>query len=108
MIPLLDLAAEYRELKPELDAAVTRVLASGQYVGVRHGVSANSGTSALHLALLAAGIGPGDEVITVPFTFYATVATIGYVGATPVYVDIDPATFNMDPAKIEAAITSRT
>jgi dTDP-4-amino-4,6-dideoxygalactose transaminase len=124
MIPLLDLAAEYRELKPELDAAVTRVLASGQYVGgpevtaleqefasycgVRHGVSANSGTSALHLALLAAGIGPGDEVITVPFTFYATVATIGYVGATPVYVDIDPATFNMDPAKIEAAITPRT
>ena len=71
-------------------------------------MAVNSGTSALHLALLAAGIQPGDEVITVPFTFYATVAAIGYVGATPVYVDIDPATFNMDPAKIEAAITGRT
>lgn len=124
MIPLLDLAAEYRELKPEIDAAVGRVLASGQYVGgpevsaleeefasycgARHGVAVNSGTSALHLALLAAGVGPGDEVITPPFTFYATVAAIGYVGATPVYVDIDPATFTIDAAKIERAITSRT
>lgn len=124
MIPLLDLAAEYRELKPEIDAAVARVLASGQYIGgpeiagleeefasycgARYGVAVNSGTSALHLALLAAGIGPGDEVITVPFTFYATVAAIGYVGATPVYVDIHPATFTIDPAKIEAAITPRT
>lgn len=124
MIPLLDLAAEYRELKPEIDAAVARVLSSGQYIGgpeiagleeefasycgVRYGVAVNSGTSALHLALLASGIGPGDEVITVPFTFYATVAAIGYVGATPVYVDIHPATFTIDPAKIEAAITQRT
>jgi dTDP-4-amino-4,6-dideoxygalactose transaminase len=124
MIPFLDLGAEYRELKPEIDAAVSRVLESGQYVGgseisgleeefasycgTRHAVAVNSGTSALHLALLAAGIGPGDEVITVPFTFYATVATIGYVGATPVYVDIDPATFNMDIAQIESAITPRT
>lgn len=124
MIPLLDLAAEYRELKPEIDAAVARVLASGQYIGgpevagleeefasycgARYGVAVNSGTSALHLALLAAGIGPGDEVITVPFTFYATVAAIGYVGATPVYVDIHPATFTIDPAKIEAAVTPRT
>jgi dTDP-4-amino-4,6-dideoxygalactose transaminase len=124
MIPFLDLGAQYRELKPEIDAAIARVLESGQYVGgqeitafeeefagycgAHHGVAVNSGTSALHLALLAAGIQPGDEVITVPFTFYATVAAIGYVGATPVYVDIDPATFNMDPARIEAAITSRT
>jgi dTDP-4-amino-4,6-dideoxygalactose transaminase len=124
MIPFLDLGAQYRELKPEIDAAVARVLESGQYVGgaevsafeeefagycgARHGVAVNSGTSALHLALLAAGIQPGDQVITVPFTFYATVAAIGYVGATPVYVDIDAATFNMDPAKIEAAITART
>ena len=112
MIPFLDLGAQYRELKPEIDAAIARVLESGQYVGGQeitafeeefagycgalHGVAVNSGTSALHLALLAAGIQPGDEVITVPFTFYATVAAIGYVGATPVYVDIDPATFNMD------------
>src|SRR5580700_5171403 len=124
MIPFLDLGAQYRELKPEIDAAVIRVLESGQFVGgqevtaleeefasycgVRHGVAVNSGTSALHLALLAAGIGPGDEVITVPFTFFATVATIGYAGATPVYVDIDAGTFNMDVRQIEAAITERT
>jgi dTDP-4-amino-4,6-dideoxygalactose transaminase len=124
MIRLLDLPAEYHELKTEIDAAVGRVLASGQYVGgpeiaaleeefaaycgARYGVAVNSGTSALHLALLAGGIQPGDEVITVPFTFYATVAAIGYAGATPVYVDIDPATFNIDATKIEAAITPRT
>jgi dTDP-4-amino-4,6-dideoxygalactose transaminase len=124
MIPFLDLPAEYHELKPQIDAAVARVLESGQFVGgpevtalekefasycgARHGVAVNSGTSALHLALLASGIQPGDEVITVPFTFYATVAAIGYVGATPVYVDIHPATFNIDPARIEAAITART
>src|ERR1700678_1950426 len=124
MISFLDLGSQYRELKPEIDAAVARVLETGafigakevssleeesaSYCGARHGVAVNSGTSALHLALLAAGIQPGDEVITVPFTFYATVAAIGYVGATPVYVDIDPATFNIDAAKMEAAITSRT
>src|SRR6202789_425743 len=124
MIRFLDLPAEYHELKTEIDAAVARVFESGQYVGgpeiaaleeefagycgARYGVAVNSGTSALHLALLAAGIQPGDEVITVPFTFYATVAAIGYVGATPVYVDIHPATFNIDPARIEAAITART
>jgi dTDP-4-amino-4,6-dideoxygalactose transaminase len=124
MIRFLDLAAEYHELKTEIDAAVARVLESGQFVGgpevsslekefasycgAEHGVAVNSGTSALHLALLAAGIQPGDEVITVPFTFYASVASIGYAGAVPVYVDIDPLTFNIDATKIEAAITSRT
>jgi dTDP-4-amino-4,6-dideoxygalactose transaminase len=124
MIRFLDLPAEYHELKTEIDRAVGSVLESGQFVGgaenaaleeefagycgARHGVAVNSGTSALHLALLAAGIQPGDEVITVPFTFYATVATIGYVGATPVYVDIDPATFNIDASKIEAAVTDKT
>jgi dTDP-4-amino-4,6-dideoxygalactose transaminase len=124
MIPFLDLAAEYHELKTEIDAAVARVLESGQFVGgpevtaleeefasycgAKHGVAVNSGTSALHLALLAAGIQPGDEVITVPFTFYATIAAIGYAGAVPVYVDIDPMTFNIDAGKIEAAITART
>ncbi|HTW63299.1 MAG TPA: DegT/DnrJ/EryC1/StrS family aminotransferase [Bryobacteraceae bacterium] len=124
MIRFLDLSAQYHELKTEIDQAVAQVLESGQYVGGRevsaleeefaaycgakHGVACNSGTSALHLALLAAGIGPGDEVITVPFTFYATVAAIGYTGATPVLVDIDPATFNIDSSKIEAAITPRT
>ena len=124
MIRFLDLPAEYHELKTEIDEAISRVMESGQYVGgqeivsfeeefagycgARYGVAVNSGTSALHLALLAAGIQPGDEVITTPFTFYATAATIGYAGATPVYVDIDPATFNIDPARIEAAITGRT
>src|SRR5271163_1634705 len=124
MIRFLDLAAQYHELKTEIDQAIARVLESGQFIGgpeisaleeefaaycgAKHGVSCNSGTSALHLALLAAGLQPGDEVITVPFTFYATVAAIGYVGATPVYVDIHPGTFNMDPAKIEGAITGRT
>jgi len=124
MIPFLDLGAQYRELKSEIDAAVARVFSSSQFIlgtetaafeeefaaycDTEYAIGVNSGTSALHLALLAAGIGPGDEVLTVPFTFFATVAAIGYAGATPVYVDIDPATFNMDPAKIEAVITERT
>jgi dTDP-4-amino-4,6-dideoxygalactose transaminase len=124
MIPIVDLAAQYRELKTEIDAAIARVFETSQFVlgketaaleeefaaycSVSYAIGVNSGTSALHLALLAAGIGPGHEVITVPFTFFATAATIGYAGATPVYVDIDPATFNIDVSKIEAAITERT
>src|ERR1700681_14619 len=124
MISFLDLPAQYQELKSEIDAAVARVLATGQFVlgsevaaleeefadycDVRHAVGVNSGTSALHLALLAAGIGPGDEVLTTPFTFYATVAAIEYAGATPVYVDIDPSTFNVDVRRMEAAISERT
>src|ERR1700694_4606898 len=123
-IPLLDLRAEYHELKSEIDSAVGSVLESGQFIlgqevtgleeefasycDVRHAIGVNSGTSALHLALLAAGITPGDEVITVPFTFYATAAAIGYVGAVPVYVDIDPRTFNLDVTRVETAITERT
>ena len=123
-IPLLDLRAEYHELKSEIDAAVGRVLESGQFIlgpevtaleeefasycDVKHAIGVNSGTSALHLALLGAGIEPGDEVITVPFTFYATAAAIGYVGAVPVYVDIHPRTLNLDVARLEAAITART
>ncbi|HYL36454.1 MAG TPA: DegT/DnrJ/EryC1/StrS family aminotransferase [Bryobacteraceae bacterium] len=124
MIRFLDLPAQYRELKPEIDAAVTRVFESGQftlgveteafeeefaaYCDTAYAVAVNSGTSALHLALLASGIGPGDEVITVPFTFFASVAAVEYVGATPVHVDIDPDTFNIDSRRIEAAITERT
>jgi len=124
MIPIIDLAAQYRELKTEIDAAIARVFESSQFIlgketaafeeefaaycNVPYAIGVNSGTSALHLALLAAGIGPGHEVITVPFTFFATVATIGYVGATAVYVDIDATTFNIDVSKIEAAITERT
>jgi dTDP-4-amino-4,6-dideoxygalactose transaminase len=124
VIRFLDLTAQYRELRSEIDAAVARVFESGQftlgaeteafeeefaaYCDVQYAIGVNSGTSALHLALLAAGIGAGDEVITVPFTFFATVAAIGYAGATPVYVDIDPGTFNIDARRIEAAITERT
>lgn len=124
MIPFVDLKAQYRAVKPEIDAAVARVLESSQfilgpevaafekefaqYISAAAAIGVNSGTSALHLALLAAGIGPGDEVITVPFTFVATVAAIGYSGAKPVFVDIDPASFTMDAAQIEAAITPRT
>lgn len=123
-IPLIDIAGEYRELRTEIDNAIRRVIDGTQFIlgsevaafeeefaaycGTEFAVGVNSGTSALHLALLAAGVGPGDEVITVPFTFYATVAAIGYCGAVPVYVDIDPATFNMNPAAIEAAVTPRT
>ena len=124
MIPFLDLKAQYASIKPELDTAVLKVLASGQYVlgdeveafenefaafcGAQYGVAVNTGTSALHLALLAAGVGPGDEVVTVPFTFVATAAAIGMAGARPVFVDIDPVSFTMDPAQLDKAITSRT
>src|SRR5215468_4338655 len=124
MIPYLDLKAQYRSIKPEIDAAVLKVLESSEFVlgsevakfeeefaaycGARHAVGVNSGSSALHLALLAAGVGPGDEVITVPFTFVATTAAIRYTGAKPVFVDIDPKTYNLDPARIEARITPRT
>jgi dTDP-4-amino-4,6-dideoxygalactose transaminase len=124
MIPLVDLQAQYRAIKPEIDAAVARVLDSAQFIlgpevaaferdfaaycGTTDAVAMNSGTSALHLALLAAGVGPGDEVITVPFTFVASVATIVYAGATPVLVDVEPGTLTMDPAAFAAAITPRT
>jgi dTDP-4-amino-4,6-dideoxygalactose transaminase len=124
MIPLVDLRAQYLSIKSDIAAAIGRVLDTGQFVlgeeveafeqefaayqGASHGIALNTGTSALHLALIAAGVGPGDEVITVPFTFVATVAAIGYVGARAVYVDIDPATFTMDVNRLEGAITSRT
>jgi dTDP-4-amino-4,6-dideoxygalactose transaminase len=124
LIPFVDLKAQYASIKPEVDAAIQGVLASCQftlgsevaafeeefaaYSGAKIGIGVNTGTSALHLALLAAGVGPGDEVITVPFTFVATVAAIHYTGATPVFVDVDPKTFTMDPAGLEAAITKKT
>jgi dTDP-4-amino-4,6-dideoxygalactose transaminase len=125
MVPFLDLKAQYLSIKPEIDAAIQRVLDSSQFVlgsevaafeqafaaycgGAKHCVAVNSGTSALHLALLAAGVGLGDEVISVPFTFVATVAAIDYTGARAVLVDVDPKTATMDPAQIERAITPRT
>ena len=124
MIPYADLRRQYRAIKPEIDEAVLRVLDSTQFIlgdevvaferefaaycGAADAIGVNSGTSALHLALLAAGIGPGDEVITVPFTFVATAAAVVYAGATPVFVDIDPETFTMAPGAIEQVITPRT
>jgi dTDP-4-amino-4,6-dideoxygalactose transaminase len=124
MVPLIDLRAQYRSIKREVDDAVLAVLESGRYVlgeavaafevdfaryaGARYGIAVNSGTSALHLALLAAGVAPGHEVITVPFTFVATVAAIEYTGARPVFVDIDPATGTIDVDRIAPAITPRT
>ena len=124
MIPLVDLKKQYESIKPEIDEAIASVVNSAQFVlgdkvqaferefaaycQSRFAVGVNSGTSALHLAVLVAGIGPGDEVITVSYTFVATVAALLYVGAKPVLVDIDPATCTIDPAKIEAAITART
>lgn len=123
-IPLVDLTTQYRSIKPEIDAAVLRVLDEGQYAlgpavsrferafasycGARDAVGVNSGTSALHLALLAIGVKPGDEVITVPFTFVATVAAIEYAGARPVFVDVEESYYTMDPGQLEAAITPRT
>ena len=123
-VPYLDLKAQYHSIKPEIDAAIARVLDSCQFIlgpevaafeqefaaycGASECIALNSGTSALHLALLAAGVGPGDEVITVPYTFVASVAAVCYAGARPVLVDIDPRSFTMDPAAIEAAITPRT
>src|SRR4051812_23379811 len=78
------------------------------YCGVKHAIATSNGTTALHVALLAHEIGPGDEVITVPFTFIASANSVVYVGATPVFIDIDPVSFNIDPEQIEAAITPRT
>ena len=124
MIPFVDLKAQYRSIKDEVNAAILGVVERCEftlgsevaafekefagYCQVEHGIGVNTGTSALHLALLAAGVGPGDEVITVPFTFVATVSAIDYTGATPVFVDIDPKTFTMDVNALEAAITDKT
>ncbi len=124
MIPFIDLKTQYHGIKEEIDAAIERVLESSQfalgaevaafekeftaYCHAGNGIGVNSGTSALHLALLAAGVGPGDEVITVPFTFIATVAAICYTGAKPVFVDVEPRTLTMDVGRIEEAITERT
>jgi UDP-2-acetamido-2-deoxy-ribo-hexuluronate aminotransferase len=120
----IDLKTQYRRVKPSVDARIARVLEHGayvmgpevveleqvlaKYVGSRHCVSVASGTDALMIALMALDIGPGDEVITAPFTFFASAEVIALVGATPVFVDIDPRTYNLDPRQLEAAITPRT
>ncbi|MDT7919179.1 MAG: DegT/DnrJ/EryC1/StrS family aminotransferase [Meiothermus sp.] len=124
MIPILDLKREYLELKGEIDAAIERVLSSGgfiggpevaaleddlaAYLGVPYVVSCGSGTDALAIALRAMGIGPGDEVITTPFTFIATIEAIQHAGARPVLVDIDPQTYNLNPDLLEPALSPRS
>ena len=123
-VQYLDLRAQYRTLRSEVLTAFDKVcestsFAQGQatsefeakfaaYCGVDHCVSLNSGTTALHLALRCLNVGPGDEVVTVSMTFIATAWAISYVGATPVFVDIDPLRRTLNPDKLEAAITSRT
>ena len=117
MIPIVDLKRQYKQTGEEIEKAVVEVLRSGSYIlgpntkaleqefseylGVKHSIGLNSGTDALHLALRALDIGKGDEVITVAFTFVATTESIEIVGATPVFVDIDPNTFNIDAKAIE-------
>lgn len=123
-IPMVDLKVQYHAIKEEIDRGILEALEKTQFIlgpnvsafeeeaaaflGVKHAIGVASGTDALHLALAAAGITEGDEVITSPFTFIATAEAIRYVGAKPVFVDVDPKSFNIDPAKIEAAITPQT
>ena len=123
-VPYLDLRAQLKPLRAELDAAIARTLDNcsfclgpdvaqfekdfAVFCGAQHALGFNSGTSALHVAMRLLNVGPGDEVITTPYTFIATSWAISYCGAKPVYVDIDEATFNLDPQRIERAITPRT
>ena len=124
MIPMVNLKAQYAEIKDEVERGLAETIEScsfilgpnvqafekeaAEYLGVKHAIGVASGTDALHLALLAEGIGAGDEVITTAFTFIATAEAIRYVGAKPVFVDVDPKTFNITAATIEAAITDKT
>ncbi|HEY0797190.1 MAG TPA: DegT/DnrJ/EryC1/StrS family aminotransferase [Acidisarcina sp.] len=123
-VPLFDLKAQYKGLRDEIRVAIDEVLDSAHYIlgpavaafernfasycEARHGIGVNNGTNAIQLALMAAGVESGDEVITVPHTFVATVAAIRYIGAIPVFVDVEPGSFTMDAAEIEAAITPKT
>ena len=120
----IDLKTQYQRLKTEIDAGIQRVLDHGQYilgpevaeleekladyVGAKYCISVANGTDALQIVQMAFGIGPGDEVITPGFTYIATAETVALLGAKPVYVDIDPRTYNLDPALLEASITPRT
>ena len=124
MIEFIDLKAQQARIKDQIDAGIQRVLAHGQYIlgpevaeleeqlaaytGAKHCITVANGTDALQIAQMALGIGPGDEVITPGFTYIATAETVALLGAKPMYVDIDPCTYNLDPTLLEAAITSRT
>jgi len=124
MIPFIDLQSQYQRLKTEIDVGIQRVLDHGQYIlgpevaeleeklsaytGAKYCITCANGTDALQIAQMALGIGPGDEVITPGFTYIATAETVALLGAKPVYVDIDPRTYNLDPALLDAAITPRT
>src|SRR4051794_30978460 len=123
-VPALDLKAQYQTIRDEIDRAIRSVVESqhfvlgpevaaleaevARYCDVPHAVGCASGSDALLLPLMALGIGPGDEVITTPYTFFATASAIWRTGARPVFVDIEPDTFNLDPARLQAAITART
>ncbi|MGM3305428.1 DegT/DnrJ/EryC1/StrS family aminotransferase [Anabaena sp. WFMT] len=123
-IPVLDLKPQYESIRADIQEAINRVLESGafimgpdvklfeqevaEYLGVKHAISVNSGTDALVIGLKALGIGEGDEVITTPFSFFATAESIGNVGAKPVFTDIDPKSFNINPEEIKAKITPST
>src|SRR3954462_5468314 len=123
-VPLLDLEAQYRPLRGDILAAITRVCDSQRFImgpevsgfeqevaahlGVREAIGVSSGTDALLVVLMALGIGPGDEVITSTYSFFATAGCVARAGATPVLVDIDPVTYNLDSAAVRAAVTPRT
>jgi dTDP-4-amino-4,6-dideoxygalactose transaminase len=123
-VPLLDLQAQYRSIRREVDAAIERVMTSqhfilgpvvteceaaiARYAACAHGIGVSSGTDALLACMMAEGIGPGDEVVTTPYTFFATVGCIARLGATPVLVDIDPVSYNMDVSRLESSVTART
>jgi UDP-2-acetamido-2-deoxy-ribo-hexuluronate aminotransferase len=124
MIPILDLGAQQARLRADIDARIARVLDHGKYIlgpevaeleerladytGAAHCITCANGTDALQIALMALGVGPGDEVITPAFSYIATAETVAVLGATPVYVDVDPATYTLDVAQLEGAITKRT